>query len=203
MQDPTQTPASPRPSPSAHRAFLSLVVLLGIAVGVAIVFRSDLELERARADALAERVAALEAVERPESVPGSDTNARVREVSPAPSALAVERPVESPSSDAVEQPSKPKREFRGSLQARQQVERLQIALANGTPLQDYQIQALITAIDQVRDDIENEKKAIAKQPRASAVDWQTESRARLVQAAADILFESQLEKLIDMLDREP
>jgi hypothetical protein len=79
---------------------------------------------------------------------------------------------------------------------------LQSALTSGTPLQDYQIHALIAAIDRVRDEIAIEKKNTSTRDASSTIDWKTETNDRLIQDAADILFESQLETFIEVLKDE-
>jgi hypothetical protein len=184
-----------------NKPMLLLFVVLGIGAGAAVMMsRGDLEHERARADALAERLAVLEPVERASNSQLNDAQARPVKAPPLQSELAVERPSEQPTSiDVPEQSSKAKVQFRGSPQARQQVERLQAALVGHTPLQDYQTQALITAIDRVQAEIENEKKNASSE---SVIDWQSETRDRLLQSAADILFESQFEKFIGLLKSE-
>ena len=92
-------------------------------------------------------------------------------------------------------PAEAKPTLSGSAHARAQVAQLQTALLGGTPLQEYQIRALIMAIDDVRTDIDRDRKA---QPGA-AIDWTAEEDERLVQAASDILFESQLERFIALV----
>jgi hypothetical protein len=87
-------------------------------------------------------------------------------------------------------------EFKGTLRARKQVERLQLALVGGTPLQDYQIQALITAIDDVHREMQ-------KQRAVGPMQLQTETKEQIIQRAADILFESQLEVFIPLLHGQP
>ena len=82
--------------------------------------------------------------------------------------------------------------FEGTLRARKQVERLQLALVSGTPLQDYQIQALITSIDDVHREMQ-------KQRALEPTQLHTETNERIIQRAADILFESQLEVFISLL----
>ena len=181
-----------------RKVVLFLTALIVVTLGVVIALRHDLQRERARADALAERVAVLEPVERPSSAMSTTAkNSSNRETAPGPLDLAVEHgPVRPTPMDVAEQPT-PKKIYRGSSHAREQVEHLQAALADGTPLQEYQIQALISAIDQVRGEIEN-----AKKERSAQAVTKSETNERLVQAAADILFESQLEKFIELLNRE-
>jgi hypothetical protein len=74
------------------------------------------------------------------------------------------------------------------------VARLQSALATGTPLQDYQVQPLIDAIDQVR----GESSPQGTQDAAPNGD----ANRRIIQATADILFESQLDALMDLLEAD-
>ena len=146
----------------------------GIAVGVAATFWSDLQRERNKANTLAERVAVLEPVERAD--PSQMSNKPMSAASPP----RVEF-VAAPPREAAERPEPP---LKGSPRALQQVARLQAALVHGTPLLDYQAQALVAAIDRF--------------PPSDRVD--AESRTRLRQAAADILFESQFETYVELFE---
>ena len=94
------------------------------------------------------------------------------------------------------------KEYSGTLRARQQVERLQAALASGTPLQEYQVQPLIDAIDKARSSVEQEGATGDGRGEAWNREAQAEANSRIVQLAADILFESQLEQLIELLHGE-
>lgn len=175
--------------------------MAAIAVPTAVVFNRDAQRERARADALAQRLAELEPIERAGSIEAARAIDRVTNIPPAAPDLAVERtdPPPTPSSSSNEPPKEPKRVHRGSSRARAQVDRLRAALVDGTPLQEYQIRALITAIDAVHSEIDREKNAQAREGATLTIDWEAERNERIVQAAADILFESQFETFMALV----
>jgi hypothetical protein len=171
-----------------------LSVLLVSSVVTALMYAREAQRERARADALVERVFELEPVEKGSLMP-VQASARDQRAEPAPTddvvnSAAAEVP-------ASETPSAPKAvmEFEGTVRARKQVEHLQRALATGTPLQEYQIQALITAIDDVHREMQ-------KQRAGDPMQLQSETNAQIAQRAADILFESQLEVFMPLLQGE-
>jgi hypothetical protein len=172
-----------------------LSVLLVSSVVTALMYAREAHRERARADALVERVFELEPVEKGGLMP-VQASARDQPAEPAPT----DDVVNSAAADvpASETPSAPKSvmEFEGTLRARKQVERLQRALADGTPLQDYQIQGLITAIDDVHREMQ-------KQRALEPIQLQTTTNEQMIQRAADILFESQLEVFIPLLQGQP
>jgi hypothetical protein len=174
----------------------ALYAAIACSVLVALWYARDARRERARADALLERVFEMEPVER------SDGPARASAVARADSAPAtpVAAPTLPPKYEQLplqDMPLGPKAvmDFPGSLRARRQVERLQLALVNGTPLrtplhtplQDYQIQALIGAIDD------------AHRESGDAAQVSSETNERILQLAADILFESQFEVFVALL----
>jgi hypothetical protein len=181
-----------------NKLFIVLAIALGGAVIAAYVYQRDMQIERGRADALAARVAELEPVER-----SSDSNSgRANEGSSSstPFDERVERAGQLPVTRVEPQATEVVKTYSGSVRARRQVERLQSALENGTPLQEYQIRALITALDQVWRELEQEKKAA---PTAIPTDdHSAQARDRMVQTASDILFESQLETFIELLARD-
>jgi hypothetical protein len=172
--------------------------LLGCA-GLATFFARDAQQERSRAQSLAVRLAELEPVEK-----ARDPRAHDRAVSSQISA-----PVEQviPPADAAPEPhasAPPKSvmDYPGTLRARRQVEQLQSALADGTPLQEYQIRALIAAIDRVHRDLERADKHADVSTTKPPVQSSAAVNARIIEAAQDILFESQLERFIELLNRE-
>ncbi len=181
-----------------------LCAALAGSVAVAMMYERNLQRERARADALAERLLELEPLERSDGITDADRKIRV---GASPNAYvnvpqSNKSPVEqSTLIDAQEQP-KPVQEYLGTLRTRQQVERLQSALVSGTPLQDYQIRALIPAIDNARSEVEEQRAESGARRHEAALASDAETNERIIQAAADILFESQLEVLIQLLDRE-
>jgi hypothetical protein len=174
---------------------LVVVVLLGCAAAVVLLGR-DLQRERMRADALAERLIELEPLERPGRSILNDADLKHRTDAYA----TAQQSIEPPPTSAPEQ-LQPVEEVLGTLQTRQQVERLQSALESATPLQSYQIRALITAIDKVRNEIEQEESRVGTQS-GSLAKRSAETNRRIVRAAADILFESQLDTFVQLLDDE-
>jgi hypothetical protein len=178
-----------------NKVVVVLSVLLLGSVVTALMYARDAQREQARADALVERVFELEPVETGGPTPGS-ASAHVEWAEP-PSAANTMGPVvaDVPTSPTSSAP-KPVMDFEGTLRARKQVERLQLALATGTPLQDYQIQALITAIDDVHREMQTQR---AVDP----MQLQTETKEQIIQRAADILFESQVEVFIPLLHGQP
>jgi len=152
------------------------VLVAAAALIAAVTFRSDLQDQRARADALAERVATLEPVER------GQPSALPQPVSPSTSIPTELTPPELPVSVPAEQTAAIDL-GRGSAYTRQHVARLQEALRSGTPLQQYQVDALLEAIDATR----------------TPKDGAPTEKERLIQAASDILFESQMERYVELL----
>lgn len=188
---------------TVNKTTVILIALTGSATATAVMLNRDLQLERNRADALAARVAELEPIERPvtETAPSI---ARIREgPSPSPNDLALERADARPASaiTSQERPTRSTQTSRGSAQAREQVARLQAALVDETPLQEYQVRALIAAIDAVRSNSDREGSAQVHDG-AVAIDRKAETNEPLIQAAADILFESQLERFIEIVKSE-
>ena len=167
-------------------------MLLGCA-GVAVLLSRDLHHERERADALAQRLIELEPLERGGDPIPKDADVEHR----TDEHVSVQQVIESPPT-AMERPRHVK-EYQGTLRTRQQVERLQSALERGTLLQDYQIQPLITALDKVRYEIEQED---SNTKHGARVESGAETNRRIVRAAADILFESQLDTFVQLLDDE-
>ena len=173
-----------------NKPILLLSAALAASLAMTFIYGREVQRERARADALAARLGELEPLERGD---GATPVLAVEFRSDAQSALvpAVERaalPVMA--GNASEQP-RPVKDYPGTLQTRRQVERLQEALDNSTPLQEYQIRALIAALDAVR------RESGEAQPIGTR-----DTNDRVVRAAADILFESQLEVFIGLLERE-
>lgn len=174
------------------KSVVLLSVLLIVAVTLASVFAVEWQHERKRADALALRAFEQEPVET-----GAVPKWRAPQVTPQPelaSETASERPIEMP---LEAEPQRPKREsvmdYPGTLRTREHVNRLQTRLSRGTPLQDYQIRALIEALDTL----------YLEQSSAQQADEVDANDARLndqiIQVASDILFESQLEIYMEML----
>ena len=182
-----------------NRAAVVFIVVTTLAVAAAFMFNRDLQRERARADALAGRLAELEPIEQSTRSTAPRLPERLHEAEPASDDLALERSEPSPAPSSAEpEPDTPRKPtYRASAQAREQVEQLQAALVHGTPLQDYQVRALIEAIDEVQKEIEQKKHA---QDTAAITDWDAERRQRLIETAADVLFESQLEAYIELLN---
>ena len=181
---------------NTNRSVLILSVALVCSAVIAVVYVRDSQRERARADALAKRVLELEPVEKSNGSASAQVDARVQPARSMPVGHGAEP--EDEQLPISETPKAPKAvmEFKGTLRARKQVERLQLALADGTPLQDYQIQALITAIDDVHRELEAQ--------RANNITLlQARTNERMIQVAADILFESQLEVFIGLLEDKP
>lgn len=150
-------------------------IACGIALAVAANFWRDLQHERNRADTLAERVALLEPVERSDASQTSNKPASERPVSR----------IEFVATAPQERLEQPKPALTGSREALQQVQRLQAALVDRTPLQDYQAHALVAEIDRFRRDTDD-----------------AASHGRLRQAVSDILFESQFETYVELFERE-
>ena len=181
---------------NTNRSVLILSVALVCSAAIAVVYVRDSQRERARADELAKRVFELEPVEKSNGSASAQVDARVQPARSMPVGHGAEP--EDEQLPITETPKAPKAvmEFKGTLRARKQVERLQLALADGTPLQDYQIQALITAIDDVHRELEAQ--------RANNITLlQARTNERMIQVAADILFESQLEVFIGLLEDKP
>ena len=172
-----------------------LSVLLVGSVVTALMYARDAQRERARADALIERMLELEPVEKGGLMP-AQANAHVESDEPAPARHELNQIVADVSTSQTPSAPKANMEFQGTLRARKQVEQLQRALTAGTPMQDYQIRALITAIDAVHREMQTEK---AVDP----MQFQSKLNEQIVQRAADILFESQLEVLISLLHGRP
>jgi len=173
--------------------------LLGCA-GLASFFARDAQQERARAQSLAARLAELEPVEK-----ASDPRAHGRAVSSQISAPFEQ--VIRPAEDTLAQPpaSAPPKlvsDYPGTLRSRRQVEQLQAALADGTPLQEYQVRSLIMAIDRVHRDLEQADQNADVSTTARPVQSSAAVNARIIEAAQDILFESQMERFIELLNRE-
>ena len=179
-----------------NRSVVILSVALVCSSVIAVMYVRDSQRERARADVLAERLLELEPVEKSNASAPAQVDARVQ---PARSvSIGHGADPEDEQLPITDTPKAPKAvmEFKGTLRARKQVERLQLALATGTPLQNYQIQALITAIDDVHRELEMQ--------RANDMTLlQARTNERIIQAAADILFESQLEVFIGLLQDKP
>jgi hypothetical protein len=179
-----------------------LCVALIASVAIMILLGRNLQRERARADSLAARLLELEPLEKSGGSTPTEADAKLERDAYATNGHAIEPATKQRTlTDAPEQPG-PVKEYSGTLRARQQVERLQAALASGTPLQEYQIQPLIDAIDKARTSVEQEGAAGDVRGEAWNREAQAEANRRIVQLAADILFESQLEQLIELLHGE-
>lgn len=170
------------------------VLLLGSVV-TALMYARDAQRERARADALVERMFELEPVEEGGLMP-AQASAHVEWSDEAPAGHAIDPVIADVPASHKPSPPKAVMEFQGTLRARKQVEHLQRALVTGTPLQDYQIQALIAAIDDVHREMQ-------KQREVDPMQLQTATNQQIIQRAADILFESQLEEFIPLLHGQP
>ncbi len=184
-----------------NKSVVVIAIAIGATLAAAVMLRNELQRERERADALTERVAALEPIER--STKSSSTRpVPGNQAAPLASNHVPAEPPQPPTTTTVEpeQASKPTIVPRGSLHARQQLERLQSALANGAQLQEYQIKLLIETIDGVRREIAVERSN--RSAEASNVDWRTEEHQRIVRASYEFLFESQVEALMGLLERE-
>ena len=169
-------------------------LLLGSVV-TALMYAREARRERARADALVERVFELEPVEKGGLTP-VQASAHVESAETAPERHEINPVVADVSNSQTASERKAVMEFQGTLRARKQVEHLQRALATGTPMQDYQIQALITAIDDVHREMQQHR-ALAP------MQLQSKTKERIIQRAADILFESQLEVFIPLVHGQP
>jgi hypothetical protein len=178
-----------------NKVVVVLSVLLLGSVVTALMYARDAQRERARADALVERAFELEPVETGGLQP-VQPSAPVEPVEPPAAELAIESGTADIPADQRPPAPKPVMDFEGTLRARKQVERLQLALATGTPLQDYQIQALIAAVDAVHRDMQ-------KQRALDPIQLQTRTNEQIIQRSADILFESQLEVFIPLLHGQP
>lgn len=168
-----------------NRPALALSAALIVSIAFAAMFARDAQRERARANALAMQLSEHEPLEKGGTSPRASwdpPSARVTQAEPPvePSAVA-STGIDTPT------PIKPVMAHRGTRRTRQFVDRLQSALATGTPLQAYQIQPLIDAID----DVSRETESLAAQQNANG---------RIIQAAVPILFESQLDQLIALLE---
>lgn len=169
-----------------NRFGIIAIVIALLAVGFAAILRHDLQNERERANELAERVAVLEPVERADS--SKTRQLRPQTITAPIEPIEIERP---PNVSTTRESVPPPTPVRGSAHARRQVEQLQGALRDATPLQPYQINALADAIDRVR-----------SEARGDGTAGLATEHDRLVQAAAEVLFESQLERYIELLESE-
>lgn len=151
----------------------------------------DLQRERARADALAMRLYENQPLEKSGSPIRLSTESAL---APNTQIEPIAEPPAVPPMAEMPNRVKPILEYQGTQRTRQLVARLQSALATGTPLQDYQVQPLIDAIDQVR----GESSSQGMQNAAPNGD----ANRRIIQATADILFESQLDALMDLLEAD-
>lgn len=169
-----------------NKLVLVLAIALAVSIATALLYARQAHREHARADALAERVFELEPIERGGSA-RPEASAQVE----FPTAISTPSMKADPNVSELSEPIRPKTvmDFSGTLQTRRQVQRLQTALANGTALQEYQIQALITAIDDVQREV-------------GQAEGETQRNERLIQVAADILFESQLEVFVALLSEQ-
>jgi hypothetical protein len=181
---------------NTNRSVLILSVALVCSAVIAVMYMRDSQRERARADALAKRVLELEPVEKSNGSASAQVDARLQPARSMPVGHGAEPPDEQHSIADTPKEPKPLMEFKGTLRARKQVERLQLALVSGTPLQNYQIQALITAIDDVHRELEMQRAN-------DTTLLQARTNERIIQVAADILFESQLEVFIELLQDKP
>lgn|SRR5512138_1887788 len=168
-----------------NRPALALSAALIVSIAFAALYARDAQRERARANALVMQLSEHEPLEK------GGTSPRASSDPPAVRVTHTEPPVEpSPVASAeidTPTPTKPVMAHRGTHRTRQFVDRLQSALATGTPLQAYQIQPLIDAID----DVSRETESLGAHQNANG---------RIIQAAVPILFESQLDQLIALLE---
>jgi hypothetical protein len=178
-----------------NKVIVVLSVLLLGSVATALMYARDAQRERARADALVERVFELEPVEEVGLMP-AQASVHVESAEPAPAAHRINPVTAGVPASQTPSRSKATIKFQGTLHARKQVEHLQLALAAGTPLQDYQIQALITVMDDVHREMRQERTL-------DPIQLQTKTNEEIIQRAADILFDSQLEVFIPLLQGEP
>lgn len=170
-----------------NKPILIVCTLLAAAVASAAYLAIELQQERERADSLALRAFEHEPVEKG-GVASSHANTRDLPHEPIASD-AQSKPLDDPPPPEVS-PQRSVLEFPGSLRSRQRVARLQSRLSDGTPMQDYQIRALIAAFD----DLEKSPQE-SDQPQGAG---QARSE-HLIQVASDILFESQMGEFVEML----
>lgn len=164
-----------------NRPALALSAALVVSIALTAMYARNAQRERARANAFASRLSEREPLEKGgDGVSANSNPSTVRDPQIPP---ALEASAEAANEIDTPTPSKPITAYRGTRRTLQLVDRLQSALATGTPLQAYQIQPLIDAID------EASKEA---QPREA----QEDANRRIVQAALPVLFESQLDRLI-------
>lgn len=168
-----------------NRPALALSAALIVSIALAAMHARDAQRERARANALAMQLSEHEPLEKGGTSPAASSDpraVRVTQTEPAVETSAVaSAEIDTPI------PTQPIMAHRGTHRTRQFVDRLQSALASGTPLQAYQIQPLIDAID----DVSRETEALGAHDNPNG---------RIVQAAVPILFESQLDQLVSLLE---
>lgn len=171
-----------------NKPIFIVCTLLGAAVASAAYLAIELQQERERADSLALRAFEHEPVEKGGA---ASSLANTSELPHEPIDPSAERNrLEDPPAPPEMSPQRSVLEFPGSLRSRQRVARLQSRLSDGTPMQDYQIRALIAAFD----DLERSPQE-SNQP----YDAGHAGSEHLIQAASDILFESQMEEFVEML----
>jgi hypothetical protein len=130
-----------------NKATALVTATVAIALGVTAALVRNLHAERERADALAERLAELEPVEATRIAP----QPRIEPQEPSrPVEWEIERRDSAiVKSESVAEPPSPAPLDRASAPTRRLIERLQAALVDGTPLQEYQVRALSDAFDRV------------------------------------------------------
>ncbi len=177
-----------------NKYVLSWSAALAVCIAIAVIYSRDVERERARANALEARVFELEPIEKDGSSTGSYLTASGNDSSHSELEPLPEPAIAVPPADDV--PAKPRSvmEYGGSLSTRHFVQQLQTSLAAGTPLEEYQIRHLIAAIDEVR----GTTGALPITDREA----QSTANARIIQLSNEILFESQMDTLIALLNRE-
>jgi hypothetical protein len=182
------------PRPVTRRAMKKSIALLSVlllgAVVLAAFFAVELQVERERADALALRAFEQEPVEKGTIRQRVEPELRT----PPPEWVAPTAPPKiAPPAAEAPPVAKSAVDCPGTLRTRERVNRLQSRLSTGTPLQDYQICALIEALDAVHSDQSTRQSA-----EEAGLDEQRPND-ELIQAVSDILFESQMEVFAEML----
>lgn len=168
---------------------LVIVLIIGLALtgAIAVKYSRDAQRERERAQSAQARLAELEPVERGGGSPLPVFDA---ESLAPPVKWDQQPPIETQAAQDAPARRRSLMEYKGSLRSRRLVWQLQDSLQDRTPLQEYQIQPLITALDEAAHVSQGEGQG----------DARAASRHAIVQAAAPILFESQLEVLISLIE---
>ena len=172
-----------------NKPIVIVSALLVAAVGSAAFLALKLQDERKRADSLAVRAFEHEPVEAGGRAAAKQSSAAdpLHGPIPVPPATASDEPTPTADTPVIQQSVM---DFPGSLRSRQWVARLQTRLSDGTPMQDYQIRALIETLDVLDKEW---------RPSPDERDLDEARRDQTIQAASDILFESQMDELVEML----